>query len=413
MAENAWYPDKGALQAEYDLRVEAREAILKELTVRVESALEELSPKPTVKGRVKSFSSFFKKLVRLMQKAQNDKQPVPINDLIGIRVVCPFIEDTAAAEDSLKQVFDVTEVERKGSNYTFKEFGYESTHLLLRIPVDMIERFGDPGFALAEIQIRTILQDAWAEVEHELVYKAEFTPFDDPMKRKLAAVNASLSLADIVFQEIRDYQRQLNRELGRRRESFFRKIEESTDDVIFADDRQGEVDRIKPLFHIEPSKGGASIDDLLLDALYEHNNDRFDEAITLYTRIIEQNPQDFIKSVIYKHRGMANFAQSRYGAAIEDFSRTVELDPTCYKAFYYRAVVNSVQQQYNDAIEDFSRSLAINPYQHFALYRRGQAYFHIGDFPKALADCENALGADPESVNAQRFRSMLLKKLKM
>ncbi|GAB1483897.1 RelA/SpoT domain-containing protein [Treponema sp.] len=413
MTENAWFPDRGKLQKEYERSSTARSLVVNDLYLRLEEAFRQLSPKPTIKGRPKSFQGYFKKLIRLMQKSDDKFQPPPITDLIGLRVVCPFIEDLKNVESALEHAFTISEVERKGSNYSFKEFGYESTHILINIPPDILKRRGDCGCKVAEIQIRTILQDAWAEVEHELVYKAEFTPFDEPMKRKLAAVNASLSLADIVFQEIRDYQRQLNRELGKRRETFFRKIEESTDDLLFQEDRKGEEERIKPLFRLEPSKGGDSIDDMLLDALYAHNNDRFDVAIDLYTKILESGPKDFVRSVIHKHRGMANFAVSHYEDAIDDFTKTIELDPHCYKAAYYRAVVKSVLKQYTEAIDDFTVSLEINPYQHFALYRRAQAYFHLGDFPKALADCEDCLVSEPDSEGAQRLRNLLLKKLKM
>src|SRR5690606_12002199 len=61
-----------------------------------------------------------------------------------------------------------------------------------------------------EVQVRTILQDAWAEVEHELIYKNHFRyPNSDSIRKKLAAVNASLSLADMIFQEIRDTQKEM------------------------------------------------------------------------------------------------------------------------------------------------------------------------------------------------------------
>ncbi len=411
MTDKAWFPNRGALQKQYEKLNSARNETTRDLIQRIEEALQGLTPKPSVKGRSKSFQSYFKKLVRIMQQQDLKDQLPTITDIIGLRVVCPFIEDLSNAEASLERSFSITEIERKGSTFSFKEFGYESTHMLVEIPEEIIKKRGECGTRIAEIQVRTILQDAWAEVEHELVYKAEFTPFDEPMKRKLAAVNASLSLADIIFQEIRDYQRQLNRELGKRREAFFRKIEASTDALLF--ERSAGEEKIQPLFRLEPSHGGETIDDMLLDALYAHNNDQFDRAVDLYTRILELEPRNSIKSVIYKHRGMARFAQSQYEEALGDFSMTLELDPNCYKAFYYRAIVNSVRQRYNEAIEDFSQSLSINPYQHFSLFRRAQAYYHIGDYPKALADCENALAAEPDSVQAQKFREILIKKLKM
>lgn len=76
-------------------------------------------------------------------------------------------------------------MERKGSERTFREFGYESVHFLLDIPEEFKVGLVLPKNLIFEIQLRTILQDAWAEVEHELVYKSEFSPFDQPLKESL------------------------------------------------------------------------------------------------------------------------------------------------------------------------------------------------------------------------------------
>jgi putative GTP pyrophosphokinase len=219
-------PDRNTLRKEYDEKFILRSTIARKLEKRIEKLIAPVSSNPRVKGRVKSFESYFKKYIRLLKSVDPGGAP-RISDLIGIRIICPFMEDLTAVEKLLANEFRIMEAERKGSSHTFREFGYESIHLLIAVPDGMVKEagtLGKPCCETAEIQIRTILQDAWAEVEHELVYKAEFNPFDTPLKRKLAAVNASLSLADIIFQEIRTYQRELNGELGKRRDSFFRKI---------------------------------------------------------------------------------------------------------------------------------------------------------------------------------------------
>ena len=110
---------------------------------------------------------------------------------------------------------------------------------------------------------------------------------------------------------------------------------------------------------------------------------------------------------------MANFACSLYNEAIGDFSSSLELDKDSYKSAYYRGVVHSVMKHYSQAIDDYSLSLKINPYQSFCLFRRGQAYFHIGDYPQALADCENSLALEPGNNSANKFKELLLRKLKM
>ena len=399
-------PNQNDLHKDFDAHLKIRTKIISELVSRIDSVLSHLPARPTIKGRTKDFDNYFKKVLRILKGGGNMSQ---ITDLLGIRVICPFIEDLETVEELIKQNFEIVEVERKG-HFTFREFGYESTHLLIKIPADIAAKCGEAHCDVAEIQIRTILQDAWAEVEHELVYKAEFNPFDTPMKRKLAAVNANLSLADIIFQEIRTYQRQLNGELGKRRESFFQKIEDAND--AFLTSREV-VEQAPPLPGDTVDHPSGSIDDLLLMALSAHNRSRFDEAITLYSRILELQPDNNICSLIHKHRGMAYFAQSKYEEAIDDFSNSLQMDEKSYKVYYYRGVVKSVIKEYPGAIEDYSRSLEINPYQSFCLFRRGQAYYHSGDYPQALSDCDASLAIEPENETAQKFKKLLQSKLKM
>lgn len=404
--------NKNALKSEYDNFEDVRYSVVNDLRNQVELILTPLHSNAVISGRIKNFTSYFSKYLRLLKTGEINPK---ITDLLGIRVICPFIEDLTSAEELIRKQFKILETERKG-HYTFKEFGYESTHILIEIPKEIIAKHGDPGTNIAEIQIRTILQDAWAEVEHELVYKAEFSPFDEPMKRKLAAVNASLSLADIIFQEIRSYQRKYTKELEKRRESFFQKIEESTDELLFAETegkKNKSLEISEPLINSQKEFNNTSIDDLLVNALSAHNENRFNDAINQYGKILELKPDSLICSIIYKHRGMANFACSQYNEAIEDFSASLKLDEKSYKAAYFRGVVRSVTKCYSAAIDDYTLSLKINPYQPFCLFRRAQAFYHIGDFPQALADCENSLALEPGNNSTIRFKELLLEKLKM
>ncbi|MDR0289933.1 MAG: tetratricopeptide repeat protein [Treponema sp.] len=400
-------PNKAAFKKVFEANSAARNKVIRDIGERVEETFSSLLSHPALKFRVKKFDSYYKKYLRLLKSGIPNPN---ITDLIGIRIICPFIEDLTPVERLVEKHFDVTEVERKG-HFTFKEFGYESTHLLIKVPADIVQKRGSCGCDVAEIQIRTILQDAWAEVEHELVYKAEFNPFDTPMKRKLAAVNASLSLADIIFQEIRGYQKELNGQLGKRRETFYQKIEESTDDLLFSGDSGQKAEPPHDVLSLH--QGVSSIDDLLLDALYAHNKNQFEDAIALYSQILGLRPQDSILSLIYKHRGMAYFAQSKYQEAIEDFTRSLEMDKNSYKTAYYRGLVHSVLKQHAQSIDDFTISLEINPFQAYCLFRRGQAYYHIGDHLQALSDCEASLGMEPQNETVKKFRMLLQGKLKM
>ena len=229
-----------------------------------------------------------------------------ITDIVALRVVCPFLGDITMAEASIGASFRVLDVERKGSERSFREFGYESIHLLVELPDDLKDRARGLESSAVEIQLRTILQEAWAEVEHELVYKAEFTPFDEPMKRKLAALNATLSLSDIIFQEILDYQRRLTSELGRRRSAFYGKIEDAMESLSSRMEVAGTI-RSRTMTRPRWPKGASSagtgcgspaMDDLLLSALGAHNREDYEGASRIYTETVSRrDPEKDIAAV--------------------------------------------------------------------------------------------------------------------
>ncbi|MDR2510380.1 MAG: tetratricopeptide repeat protein [Spirochaetaceae bacterium] len=405
-------PNHAALRRQYEEDYETRGKIVKDIERYLEQSLSQVPSHLTIKGRVKSFQSFYQIYLRYLRKTNTDKTKIP--DEIGVRVVCPFLEDIDTVEGIIKKNFEVIEVEEKGGmQLSFKEFGYESRHLLVRLPPAIGEKYqkkqgGTFSGEIAEIQLRTNLQDAWAEVEHELVYKAKFSPLDSSMRRKLAAINATLSLADTIFQEFRSYQKQLNTQLEKRRSDFYLQIEEFTS-AFLVDTPKKEA----AAAYIPREINSGSIDDLLLNALYAHNKARFEEARTFYSQILELRPDEKLKALVYKHRGMANFAQSNYDGAIEDFNRALEFDGSSHQSAYYLGVVHSCKREYAQAIDAFTRSIKIDPFQKYCFLRRAQCSYHINDYPNALSDCESAISLDAEFDAAKRFKQLLLDKLKM
>jgi ppGpp synthetase/RelA/SpoT-type nucleotidyltranferase len=414
-------PNKLEIQRLYESYAPVFNEVLANIEAKLKSSIK-IASIPTFKTRIKSFTSYYKKILRQKPKeAAESKSLVTLTDMIGIRVICAFLEDLDIVEQQLVTYFNVKEIERKGAQQSFREFGYESVHVLIAIPEDCKPKKElDPPLpdeVVCEIQIRTILQDAWAEVEHELIYKSEFNPFDKPLRRKLASINASLTLADTIFQEIRDYQNRLQSELGTRRNTFYNKADDFTNKEFGLPqenrDLKASAAIYSPQNDLPYSK--KSIDELVLSALHEHNLANFDKAIEIYTQIINSKPTPppVVLGVIYKHRGMAYFAQSMYDKALEDFRASVADDPKGFRALYYEGIVCSVQDKNQEAIECFNKSLEIDAFQSHVYYRRALAYFNLGEYKKSLADIASAenLGLNDEEVKA--LKAKVLKKFDM
>jgi ppGpp synthetase/RelA/SpoT-type nucleotidyltranferase len=418
-----WLPNREELSRLYESYLPDLQIVLGRLEKRLRSCIA-VSSVPTFKSRVKGFNSYYRKMLRNMADAEPVETDFPlVTDLIGIRIICAFLQDLAVVEQLLQNNFTVYEVERKGADRTFREFGYESTHVLLAIPADLKADLQLPKDLIFEIQVRTILQDAWAEVEHELVYKSEFSPFDLPLKRKLASINASLSLADIIFQEIRDYQNKLNRELDKRRGSFYQQADADSDFEITV------AQAISPAFGGVPSLDGATsdnagalndqtlpyvqgtIDDMILDAIEAHNSGNLDRAAMIYSYIIDAKPNDTVLSVIYKHRGMAYFAKSQYQEALADFRRSADSNPSNFRSYYYIGIVQSQMGDNSEACESFSRSLELNPYQPYVYYRRAHSLYHLGQLTEALKDLDTAVSLGFNKEEERKLRLLIASKL--
>ena len=183
-------PDRKKLELEYESRRIQYEHILYSLQKTLSRNIQEILLYPTIKGRVKSFASYYNKLLKRLKEYDDPDKASLINDILGLRIVCPFNENLKTIEAHIKNNYKIIESEDKASMFSFKEFGYASVHYILKIPDEILNETDTGMEPVCEVQLCTTLQDAWADVEHELVYKAEFTPFDEPLKRKLAALNA-------------------------------------------------------------------------------------------------------------------------------------------------------------------------------------------------------------------------------
>lgn len=430
------YPwHKGEVKKAYDRHFSAYTAAMEACLGQVRGILEAEQIRFSIKSRIKSFSSYYKKLLSRNRKGRTEGN---IQDILGVRIVSPFLEDVKRIESLLKENLPHTEVEYKGNEHSFREFGYQSLHLTVSIPEEILERFPDLDIGVFEIQVRTILQDAWSEVEHELVYKAGFTPYDESLRRKLAALNANLTLSDIIFQEIRDYQRRLHRELEKRRSSFIGQVAEALSDSpvsgplpvpapepvpapspastqtpasVTAPAPEG--NRYVPDIPEQEPLASDSVDELLVKALVSHNKGDYAKALGYYNIILERDIERPVASVIFIHRGMALFGAAEYEAAANDFLQAADLDPQNPKAPYHLGVLYRVMERQEEAIEAFRKSLKINPYHLDTLLALSRTLAGGGDYPAALGFCEKALALEPEDDRAGELRSSLIQKMGM
>ena len=163
----------------------------------------------SVTGRTKSVESFAAKAARTADGHPVYADPLKdVTDQIGVRVVTYLRGDVTAVADVLADQFSVID-DRDMGRETARQgrFGYASRHLL--VAPDPLKALPPAYEGLkgrtASVQVRTILQHAWAEFEHDIRYKGTVPQEHVPdLDRRFTLAAGLLELADREFSEIRD-----------------------------------------------------------------------------------------------------------------------------------------------------------------------------------------------------------------
>lgn len=128
-----------------------------------------------------------------------------IHDLVGLRIVCLYEDDIDLIVALLEKHFNVLEMTDKISEMerTESSFGYKGLHLdlMLKAPIALQPEYAPYSALRFEVQIRTIIQDAWSVLDHQIKYKKSIP---NHLKRRISTLAALFELADREFRQIRD-----------------------------------------------------------------------------------------------------------------------------------------------------------------------------------------------------------------
>ena len=119
-------------------------------------------------GRLKSYDSVCKKMQKKGLDLKFDLALEKINDLIGVRAVCAYVDDIYKVADLIEKQQDIRILKVKDYVQQPKKSGYQSLHLILEIAIPFQK---ENQWIKLELQLRTAAMDYWANLDHQLRYK--------------------------------------------------------------------------------------------------------------------------------------------------------------------------------------------------------------------------------------------------
>lgn len=128
------------------------------------------NPIESIQSRIKSNTGIMRKLKRRGLPMTLESIEENIWDVAGLRVICSFPEDVYLVERCILEQDDIRLIQRKDYIKNPKPSGYRSLHLIVEVPIFLQN---EKRWVRAEIQIRTLAMDFWANLEHKLRYKKD------------------------------------------------------------------------------------------------------------------------------------------------------------------------------------------------------------------------------------------------
>ena len=177
----------------------------------------------SITSRIKERNSLNEKLER-----KNNKYThlFDVTDIAGIRIITYFADDVDKIAEIIKKEFNIDKENSIDKRKMEPDrFGYLSLHYIVELKENRCDL---PEYKLfsglkAEIQIRSLLQHGWAEIEHDWGYKQNAIPED--MRREFSILAGTLELVDKEFMNLRD-------RITKRREQVKKQINKNSKSII-------------------------------------------------------------------------------------------------------------------------------------------------------------------------------------
>jgi len=294
--------------SEYRNKRPIYESLCSRVAQVIEASFEQASVRyHSIDPRAKEVESFERK-AKKTNDAGELKYQAPlqeITDLAGVRVIVFTIDDISKVTEFVDQNFEIVEKRDVGEERAEKgQFGYQSIHYLVRLTE---ERLALPDFTtfrdyVCEIQVRTVLQHAWAEIEHDIQYKGSRN-IPKTVRRKFLSLAGLLEIADREFSSIQREDQALKKGVLTDLQT------DLTKDAITSPAEKtvegGDTDSV------DDHTSGVQVRDLL-------SKGKFSEAIDLYNEKIDREPNSY---TLFIGRARALFLLGETEKALKDLDK--------------------------------------------------------------------------------------------
>lgn len=240
----------------YSQKISLYESLAKKVNEIIKEVLDDRNIKYyEIQYRGKTIESFKQKLM-----GDISFDPKKMQDLAGIRIIAYVNSEVEKISDIIQSIFSIDKSRSvdKAEMLGVDKVGYRSLHFVATCPEEraQLPEYKQYEGLFFEIQIRTILQHAWAEIQHDKNYKsAEFLPND--IRRDVSLLAGQLEIADKQFDGISKFIDKYSQEVAEKTKAKDLNIPINSESLRqYLINEFGDVSSIEPIFGPDDSLMG-------------------------------------------------------------------------------------------------------------------------------------------------------------
>ncbi len=321
--------------------------ILEEILNRI---AKQVSNEYIIQARVKALTSFAEKILR----QTNFKDPITeITDICGIRIIFPSLNDKKKVSTLIKENFIINPIlsRSKVEDLDISEFGYRTDHysIFLKKQSSLYDDLSIPESFFsqkAEIQVRTMIEHAYAAIYHDLGYKGAFR-LKKQWEREFQRGAALLEQMDESFSRIeliiKDYKTNFGGYLNER-------------------EVKNELEKLQIIHEVDP----ANADIAYRMALMAKNMGDWSKVVNLLSKFIHLDKAPILRELGFAIKHYYKKDNQEYEKVESYLKKAIQLDPLDWDAM---SILGGYYKDFDEdkARDCYEKAFEINPYNAYSL----------------------------------------------
>ncbi|CZR59871.1 probable mitochondrial precursor protein import receptor tom70 [Phialocephala subalpina] len=147
-----------------------------------------------------------------------------------------------------------------------------------------------------------------------------------------------------------------------------------------------------------PEDSGKGQLQLGLRVMEKKTGDGYEEAAAAFDKALEIGGLEEHEAFAYNMRGTFKYLRGENVSALEDLTKSVDLQPSLTQSFIKRASMHLELGNKDAAADDFEKAMEQNNDDPDIYYHRAQLHFILGEFPEAAKDYQKSIDLDRDFI---------------